>query len=157
MRIETLLSPGILANGIRLRTESAKAISSVEVTAARTPGGKCTGAGKLAAFFTDAASRLAGLYETTLPTVSSRVAASTTVLNITFNEAMDQSVLPLPTAFTSSGNTIGSLRWASSTVLEITGTGFVAADTISYTKPTVNFLRDVSNNGVATFTTQAIA
>ena len=38
MRVETLPSPGLLSNGIRIRIEAAKAISSVEINNAKIPG-----------------------------------------------------------------------------------------------------------------------
>jgi hypothetical protein len=150
MKINDLLSPGILANGIKLRVEAAKAIGSVEVTAMRTPGGKISSAKVLADFFTDCASKLSGLYEVVVPTVVSRVAASATQVNITFSEAMDQTVVPALSAFASSGNTITAAEWVSSTVLRLTGTGFAAGENLTYTKPDVSFLRDLAGNAVAT-------
>jgi hypothetical protein len=150
MKINDLLSPGALSNGIKLRVEAAKAIGSVEVTAMRTPGGKFPGAGVLAAFFTDCASKLSALYEAVAPTISSRVAASATVVNITFSETMDQTVIPALSAFTSAGNTITAAAWTSATVLQITGTGFAAAENFTYTKPEVSYLRDLAGNAVAT-------
>jgi len=150
MRIATLLSPGKLSNGIKLRVEAAKAIGSVEVNAMHTPGGKYVGAKALADFFTDCASKLASLYEVVLPTIVSRVAASATQVNMTFSEAMDQTVIPPLSAFTSSGNTITGAVWFSSTVLRFTGTGFTAGENFTYTAPAVSYLRDLAGNAVAT-------
>ena len=58
MRVANLPSPGQLSNGIRIRTEAAKAISSVEVTASRTPGGAIDTADNLHAFFIACAAAL---------------------------------------------------------------------------------------------------
>lgn len=56
-----LPSPGTLSNGICLRTEAAKAISSLQIAAARTPGGKAAGAAALEAFFLGCATKAAAL------------------------------------------------------------------------------------------------
>lgn len=150
MRIETLPSPGVLANGIKLRVEAAKAISSVEVTAMRTPGGLVSGAGKLRDFFLACAASLAALREVVAPTVSSRVATSATKVTLTFSEPMDQLIAPAVAAFTSAGNTITGFVWISPTVAEVTGTGFAATENFTYTQPGTNALRDLSGNLVAT-------
>lgn len=154
MRIETLLSPGLLSNGIRLRTEAAKAISSVEVTADRSAGGKTIAAGTLAAFFTDCASKLAAYLDVTLPTWAgaTATAASATQINIVFGESMDQTVTPAITDFAITGDTITAVAWTSATNLRLTGTGFAAAETLNYTKPASNFIRDLAGNVLATGT-----
>lgn len=52
MRVETLPSPGLLSNGIRIRIEAAKAISSVEISAGiPANAGKTSTATELKAFF----------------------------------------------------------------------------------------------------------
>lgn len=150
MRIETLPSPGVLSNGIKLRVEAAKAIGAVETTAMRTPGGKTSSAGKLAAFFTACAASLSALYEVVAPTISTRVATSATKVTLTFSEPMDQLVAPAVDAFTSAGNTITGFAWISPTVAEVTGTGFAATENFTYTQPLVNGLRDLAGNLVAT-------
>jgi hypothetical protein len=152
MRLETLLYPGNPANGFMLRNEACKAISSVEIVAGRTPGGKIESAKTLADFFTDCASKLSTLYESVVPTVVSRVAASATQVNITYSEAMDQTVVPATTAFTITGDTITSIAWVSSTVLCLTGTGFAAAESLVYTKPATSYVRDLAGNAVASNT-----
>lgn len=151
MRIETLLAPGLLSNGIRLRTEASKAISAVEITAGRTPGGKTSAAATLQAFFTDCASKLSALVDSVVPTVSSKTATSATQINIVFSEAMDQTVVPDLSAFAISGDTITAAAWTSATNLRLTGTGFAAAETLAYTKPAVSYLRDKAGNAVASF------
>lgn len=152
MKINDLLTPGVLSNGIKLRIEAAKAIGSLEVTAMRTPGNKVSSAKVLADFFTDCASKLSTLYETVVPTVTARVATSATVLTLTFSEAMDTTVIPSMSAFAITGDTFTSAVWSDSTHLAITGTGFAAAESLTYTKPAVSYLRDLAGNAVATFT-----
>lgn len=152
MRIETLPSPGLLTNGVRLRTEVAKAISSVEINAMHTPGGKVPGAKVLSDFFAAGVTALASLHEEVVPTVSSRVATLATQINITYSEAMDQTVVPALAAFTIAGDTITSIAWFSATVLRITGTGFASGESLVYTKPAVSYVRDLAGNAVASNT-----
>lgn len=152
MRIETLLSPGLLSNGILLRREASKAISGVEITAGRTPGGKTDGATKLAAFFTDCASKLSTLVDTVIADfshVTSATATSATQINIIFPASMDQSVTPAAAAFALSGDTITGVAWTSATNLRLTGTGFAAAESLVYTEPATNGIRDLAGLLVA--------
>jgi hypothetical protein len=150
MKINDLLSPGLLSNGIKLRVEASKAISSVQIMAMRTPGGRSQTAKGLSDFFADCVTKVAGLFEVVLPTIVSRTATLATQVNIVFSEPMDQTVVPALTAFTSAGNTITLAAWTSSTNLRITGTGFAAAENFTYTQPAVSYLRDLAGNAVAT-------
>lgn len=153
MKINDLLSPGLLSNGIKLRIEAAKAISSVQVTAMRTPGGKFDGAKKLSDFFTDCASQLSALIDSAAPTISSRVATAATTVKLSFSEAMDETVVPALSAFSSSGNTITAAAWGTAGdagKLVITGTGFASGENFTYTAPAVSYLRDKAGNAVAT-------
>jgi hypothetical protein len=59
MKATNLPTPGILSNGICLRTEAAKAISSLQIAASRTQGGKAAGAEQLEEFFTACAAAAA--------------------------------------------------------------------------------------------------
>ena len=59
MRTDELKTPGVLTNGLEIRAGVARAISQVQVAAARTPGGKVQSANTLQAFLLDAASKLA--------------------------------------------------------------------------------------------------
>ena len=59
MRTETLKTPGVLTNGMEVRAQVARAISQIQITAARTPGGKVQAANTFEAFLLDAATRLA--------------------------------------------------------------------------------------------------
>jgi len=157
MRIETLPSPGLLSNGVRLRVEAAKAISSAEVTAGRSGGGKTIAASTLADFFTACAAALASIKDATVPALSAATAlvTATTTIKISFAEAMDTSVTPSYTAFTISGDTVTGAAWGTAGdagKLILTGTGFAAAETLAYTKPATNFLRDLAGNAMATGT-----
>jgi hypothetical protein len=151
MRDSTLLSPGLLSQGYNLRRIAAAAISSVEIVAARTPGGKTQQAAVLSAFFTNCATQLTTLIDAVLPTLSTAAAATATTLNLNFSETMDQTVLPPLSAFSSAGNTVTAVAWANATRLQLTGTGFAAADNITYVVPGVNFVRDLSGNALAGF------
>ena len=150
MRQETLPSPGLLSNGIRLRIEAAKAISSVEITAGRTPGGKTSAAAGLQAFFTACASALSALADVTAPTVSTRVRNSATQATITFSEALAESVVPAAAAFTLSAGTVTAVAVSGTTVV-LTGTSIGSGATVTYTAPATNFLRDRAGNAVASF------
>lgn len=155
MRQATLPAPGPLSNGIRLRVEAAKSISIQEVNAMRTPGGKTTSAKTLSDFFTACVSALSGLYDVTAPVVSGAVASAATTIKISFTEAvgMDQTVTPAAAAFAISGDTVTSVAWGTAGdagKLILTGTGFAAAETLSYTKPATNALRDKAGNQMAT-------
>lgn len=155
MRVETLLNPGLLSNGVRVRTEAAKAISSVEITAGRTPGGKTRTAGTLAAFFTDCASKLSALIDITVAAfsgVTSATATAATTIKVVFPETMDETVTPAAAAFAISGDTVTSVAWGTAGDLHkliLTGTGFAAAESLAYTKPATNFLRDRAGNAMA--------
>ena len=59
MRVTELPSPGQLSMGIKLRSESAKAISAIQLFAARTPGGQVATAAQLEACFLAAAAAVA--------------------------------------------------------------------------------------------------
>lgn len=153
MRIETLPAPGYLSNGITLRREAAKAISVIEIVAGRTPGGKTTNAKTLSDFFTACVTALSALYDVTAPTMAGATgtAVSPTSITLVFAENMDTSVLPASTAFTvNNGGVVSSIVWTNATTLTITGTGFAAADVVTYTKPATNMIRDLPGNQMAT-------
>lgn len=59
MRTEELKTPGVLTNGMELRAQVARSISQIQITCAKTPGGKVQAANTLAAFLLDAAAKLA--------------------------------------------------------------------------------------------------
>lgn len=151
MRETTLLSPGQLSQGHNLRRVAAAAISSCEIVAGRTAGGKTRAAAQLQAFFTDAASKLAGIADAVSPTMAGATATvnSATQITVVFAETMDTSVTPAITAFTvNNGGTVSAVAWVSGN-LRITGTGYAAGDTLAYVQPGTNGLRDLAGNLVA--------
>lgn len=158
MRVDTLTSPGILSNGFRLRTEAAKAISSIQTTAAVTPGGKTRAAGILSAAFTAWAATLTDYIDQTIvafSAVTSAVVTGGITIKVTFPEAMDTSVIPALAAFANSAGTLTAVAWGTSTdagKLILTGTGLAAAQNLTYTLPATNGLRDLAGNKMATGT-----
>lgn len=164
MRDTNIVSPGLLSNGFLLRREAAKAISAIEIQAARTSGGKTQAAAKLSAFFADCVSKLAGFVEAVLPTVTTRVRTSATVATITFSEALQPSSgsIPLSSVVFSPVRVISNIATTGSTMV-ITGVGITAGDTITYTPPAVTYsagspqpkslgVKDLAGNVAATFT-----
>lgn len=155
MRDTTLPSPGPAASmGHNLRRLSAAAISQVEIVCGKTLGGKTAGAAQLQTFFTACATALNAFVDVVAPLWANAVATATssTQINIVFDEPMDQTTVPLPAAFAITGDTITAVAWTSSTNLRLTGTGFAAAETLNYTKPAINYIRDLAGNALATGT-----
>lgn len=151
MRTETLLSPGALPNGYELRSKAAQSISSCEIVARKTPGGKTKQASQLAAFFTDCASKLSSIVDATAPTVSTRVRTNSTTATITFSEPLDTSVVPALGTVTIGARVLSAVTVVGSTLV-ITGVAITAGDVVTYTAPATNYLRDRAGNKVATFT-----
>jgi hypothetical protein len=145
-----LPNPGSYAEGVSLRTDAAKAISIAETHTSQILGGRTQDAKTLSDFFTACVTALSTLWEAVVPTITSRVQTGGTQVDITFSENMDQTIVPPLSAFTSAGNTITGASWISATVLRLTGTGFAAAENLTYTLPAVNFIRDRAGNAVAT-------
>lgn len=150
MRQETLPSPGLLSNGIKLRVEAAKAISAVEIAAGRAAGGKTSTAATLSTFFTACASALSSISDATAPTVSSRVRNSATQITITFSEALDTSVVPAVGAFAVTAGTLSSVAVSGSTIV-LTGASLTVGSTVTYTAPDTNWARDLAGNAIASF------
>ena len=144
--------PGALSNGIKLRYEAAKAITGVECTAGKTPGGKTQAAGALRTFFTACATALDDLHDTAVPTVSTRTRTNSTTATVVFSEPLDQSVVPALASITIGARVLSAVAVNSSGHLVVTGVDITGGDTITYTKPAVNALRDRAGNQVATFT-----
>ena len=163
MRVETLPSPGLLSNGIRIRIEAAKAISAVEINAGiPANGGKSSTAAALSQFFTACAGALASFLETVLPTVAARSIAPSAPkrLTLTMSEGMDPKFVPAATVFAVAGQalTISKVTIDGPFVhLDMT-TAFVAspAVTVAYTQNGTNNLRDLSGNLLANFTAAAV-
>ncbi len=163
MRVETLPSPGLLSNGIRIRIEAAKAISAVEINAGiPSNGGKSSTAKPLSDFFTACVTALAGLLDVTVPTPTARTISpsSTKRLTIAFSEGLDPKFVPAGPAFAIAGQVkpVAKVTVDGPLVHLDVDTAFIAgAVTVAYTQPgaTTN-LRDLSGNLVASFTAAAV-
>lgn len=162
MRVETLPSPGLLSNGIRIRIEAAKAISAVEINAGiPANGGKSSTAKPLSDFFTACVTALSGLLDTTAPTNTARTISPSNPkrLTIAFSEGLDAKFVPAGAAFvTVPARTFTKVTVDGPLVHLDTATPFVAgAVTVAYTQPgaTTN-LRDLSGNLVANITATAV-
>lgn len=150
MRIENIPSPGLLSAGLNLRTQAARAISSVEVLAART-GGTTAAANALHAFFTACATSIAALRDTVLPTVATRVLTATNTAVITFNEDLDPKFVPATSAFAFTPARTVTAVAVSGKRVTITATGTIVGDSVAYTKPGTNMLKDLAGNEAANF------
>lgn len=163
MKASNLPSPGSYSNSQRLRHESAQAISYVEIAASKSASGKSTSATQLRTFFTDCATSLNSIYDSTAPTVASAEVKNATPnkVEITFTEALDTSVLPTPgqLAFVLSPvKTISDIEVAGTKVTLTVSVPFVNGDVIDvdYVQPATNAVRDPAGNQVASFTNQAV-
>lgn len=151
MHIKNLPSPGLYSNGIKLRVEAAKSISASEIAAARSTGGRTSTATALRVFFQACAASLDNLADVTAPTVVSRVRTSATRATVTFSEPLNQAVVPALSSVTIGARVLSGLSVNAAGQLVITGAAITAGDTITYTAPAQNALRDPANNLVATF------
>lgn len=152
MRYTTLPSPGIITRGHELRNQAAQAISQVEIVAKRTAGGKTRAAASLSAFFTACATALNSYTDLTLPTVSTRVRTAVNTLTVTFSEALETTVTPALSSFVfTPARTVTAISVVGSTVV-VTATGVIATDSVTYTRPATNGIRDKAGNQAATFT-----
>jgi hypothetical protein len=115
MRIDDLPSPGLLSNGIKLRIEAAKAISSIELTAARTPGNKVSGAATAQAFFTACADALDDFVSAAVVTMTGAAGVAVSAIKVTLDfagDTMDESVVPAAAAFAlNNGGTVTAVAW----------------------------------------------
>lgn len=163
MQNDALSSPGLIPNAHRLRQEAVKAISYVEVQAdlmAAAGGGLPSQGESLRTFFSECRSALSSLYDMDPPFFVSAAVALTSprTLVITFDDTLDATVVPAASTFVSSpAKTFNKVVVSEKTVTLTSTTDFVAgATTIAYTQPGVNALRDLSGNGVESFTAQTV-
>lgn len=160
MRDTSLPSPGVLSNGFLIRREAAKAISAVEIASRHTAGGKVASANKLHAFFTACAAAVAGMRDTTVPTVVSRLAAAATatVIRVKFSEGIDKTYIPAASAFVfSPAKTIASMEVQGGTLVITTTAPVANGNTLAYTKPGSGAtLRDAAGNEVASWAAAAV-
>lgn len=160
MRVETLPSPGLLSNGIRIRIEAAKAISAVEINAAY-GAGKSSAAAPLSAFFTACAAALSTFLDVTLPTIAGRSIATSNAKRIvlTASEALDPKFVPAVGDFAITGQVkaVTKVTIDGPFVYLDVATAFAAgAVSVAYTKPATNQLRDLAGNELASFTATAV-
>jgi hypothetical protein len=163
MRVETLPSPGLLSNGIRIRIEAAKAISAVEINAGiAANGGKSSTAKPLSDFFTACAAALAGFVDATAPTNTARTISPsfTSRLTLAFSEGLDPKFVPAGAAFAVAGQvkTVTKVTVDGPLVhLDVNTPFIIGAVTVAYTQPgaTTN-LRDLSGNLVANITATGV-
>lgn len=162
MRVDTLPSPGLLSNGIRIRIEAAKAISAVEINAGiPANSGISSSAKPLADFFTACATALDDYLDVTVPTVVSRSIAPSLPKRITLvmSEGIDPKFVPATTAFavTTQARTVEKVTVDGPLVhVDVTVAFAAGAVNIAYTKPGTNQLRDYSTNELASFTAAAV-
>lgn len=160
MRVETLPSPGLLSNGIRIRIEAAKAISSVEITAGLS-GGKTSTANALKGFFDACSTAVAGFVDNVVPTlVSAYIGVSNTKrIVLTFSEGLNAFSIPATSAFAigTQVKTVSKVTIEENRVYLDFTTAFVAgAVTVAYTLPTAPVVEDVAGNDLASFAATAV-
>lgn len=110
-------------------------------------------------FLSAAKTALAGLLDSTLPTLGSAVIpAGGAKMTLTFSELLDASVVPAVGQFVSSpAKTFSSVTVSGSTVTLVPTVAYAPGiTTIAYTQPATNSLRDSSANLVATFGATAV-
>ena len=162
MRVSTLPSPGLLSMGIKLRTEAAKAISAVEISAGRGHAGaaKSPHAFQLNAFFTECATAVASFIETTVPVIAARSigAATPTRMVLTYGEGLDSKFVPAVTDFAITGQVkaVTKVTIDGPFVYLDVATPFIAgAVLVAYTQGAIK-LRDASGNFAASFVATAV-
>lgn len=164
MRIETLPSPGLLSNGIRIRIEAAKAISAIEINAGLSVnGGKARSAFQLKAFFDACSAAIAGFVDVVLPVIASRVIAASNAKRITlvYGEGLDPAHVPDLTDFVITGQvkTVSKVIIDGPFVhLDFTTAFIAGAVNVAYTQSATvtKRLQDTSNNQAASFTATAV-
>lgn len=164
MRVETLPSPGLLSNGIRIRIEAAKAISAVEINAGiPANAGKASNAFQLKAFFDACSAAIAGFVDVVVPTVVTRIISASFPkrITITFSEGLDAEYVPDLTNFVVTGQvrTVDKVTIDGPSVhVDVTAAFVAGAVNIAYTQSatTSKRLQDASGNQVASFTAAAV-
>jgi len=161
MRVDTLPSPGMLSNGIRIRIEAAKAISAVEINAGiSVNGGKSSNAKPLSDFFTACTAALSTFLDVTGPTIAARSIADSNAsrITLTYGEGLDSKFVPAVTDFAITGQVkaVTKVTIDGPFVHLDVATPFVAgAVSVAYTQGAVK-LQDISNNFAASFTATAV-
>ena len=164
MRVETLPSPGLLANGIRIRIEAAKAISAVEINAGiPVNSGVSSSAKPLKDFFDACSSALTSLVDVTVPVIAARsvTAANPSLITLTYGEGLNKANVPDVTDFavTTQARTVTKVE-IDGPFVYLTLNAPLAAGTvnIAYTQSgtVAKRLQDASGNQAASFTATAV-
>lgn len=164
MRVETLPSPGLLSNGIRLRIEAAKAISAVEINAGiPANAGISSTADPLHQFFTQCATAINSFRDVTAPTITARsaTASATNKIVLTYSQGLDKTHVPVPADFavTVQARTVTKVEIDGPFVILTLNTPLAAgAVSVAYTQNASADLRlqDESRNQAASFTATAV-
>lgn len=164
MRVETLPSPGLLSNGIRIRIEAAKAISAVEINAGiPANGGKSSTAKPLSDFFTACTAALSTFLDVTTPTIAARSISASfpSRVTLTYSEGLDATHVPDITDFVIAGQvkTVTKVIVDGPFVHLDVNSAFVAgAVTVAYTQSATasKRLQDAAGNQAASFTATAV-
>lgn len=164
MRVESLPSPGLLSNGIRIRIEAAKAISAVEINAGiPVNAGRSSAADPLHVFFTACAAAINGFRDVTLPVNVARSATPSAPNRIvlTYGEGLDAAHTPPVSAFAVTGQvrTVTAVQIDGPFVfLTLNAPLAAGAVSVAYTQPGSVALRlqDYSRNQAASFVATAV-
>lgn len=164
MRVETLPSPGLLSNGIRIRIEAAKAISAVEINAGITANGGISGAAKpLYDFFIACADAIRDFRDVTVPLLSSLSvpASDPSTIILAYSEGLDSGKVPVPADFavTVQARTVTKVVIDGPFVfLSLSAPLVAGAVSVAYTQNTSEDLRlqDSSKNQAASFADTAV-
>jgi uncharacterized repeat protein (TIGR02059 family) len=166
MRVETLPSPGLLSNGIRIRIEAAKAISAVEINAGiPANAGRARNADALHDFFTACALAINGFRDVTVPTITARGIAANRpdVIVMTASEGLSAARVPAAGSFAvlvaAAARTVTKVVVDGPFVFLTLATPVLAAQavTVAYTRPSIaTSLQDSSDNQVVNFTAQVV-
>ncbi len=164
MRVETLPSPGLLSNGIRIRIEAAKAISAVEINAGiPIHGGRSPAAAPLRNFFQACVDSLTALVDVTAPLIQSLSATNTArnTIVLTYDENLDVARVPAGADFAVTGQvrTVTQVRVDGKSVFLTLDADLVpGAVSVAYTQPANASLRlqDYFGNHAASFAATAV-
>lgn len=164
MRVDTLPSPGLLSNGIKIRYEAAKAISAVEINAGiSVNAGKSRNAKPLSDFFTACAAALSTFLDVTLPVIAARSisASNPKRITLTYSEGLSPANVPDKTDFVIAGQvrTVDKVTIDGPFVhIDVTAAFAAGAVTVAYTQSATvaKRLQDASGNQAASFTATAV-
>lgn len=164
MRVSTLPSPGLLANGIRLRIEAAKAISAIEINAGiPVNAGKSQTAKALTDFFTACSAALSTFLDVTVPAIAARSATpvNTSRITLTYGEGLSKKFVPDVTDFavTVQARTVTKVTIDGPFVhLDLSAPLVAGAVSVAYTQSgtVAKRLQDASLNQAASFAATAV-